>query len=326
MVGCGRVGFDPTSSVQADGGSVDAACIPSTVWPGARSDFALTYDSGRHALLLHGGFLSPTLATSSETFGWDGTSWTLLASNGPALGYVGMAYSVSENRTILVGGLPQNADAGNRSSTTWAFGPAGWSMAATDVGSFYTEVGYNPTTSSVTAVLGFDGSISQNAQTWRNVWSTTPPLPDAKRVSGRLAFDAVKDGMFFFGGTNNASGPTDKSFFQASGQPSWSPVLGTLLTPSARFAHGMSNDSARNQIVVFGGQDAAGRDLGDTWIWTGTTWLQRFPITQPAPRSSQRMAYDPDRQLVWMFGGSPTHNELWSWNGDDWRAYKPCML
>jgi hypothetical protein len=35
--------------------------------------------------------------------------------------------------------------------------------------------------------------------------------------------------------------------------------------PAARFSHGMSFDAVRRSIVLFGGRDATGNPLGDTW-------------------------------------------------------------
>ena len=42
-------------------------------------------------------------------------------------------------------------------------------------------------------------------------------------------------------------------------------------SPSARMKPGMTFDSTRHQVMLFGGFDGA-LELGDTWIWSGITW------------------------------------------------------
>jgi hypothetical protein len=43
-------------------------------------------------------------------------------------------------------------------------------------------------------------------------------------------------------------------------------------------------------------------DLDDTWVWNGTNWFNRSPVTRPSPRAiRQGMAYDNQRQEVILF-------------------------
>jgi hypothetical protein len=88
--------------------------------------------------------------------------------------------------------------------------------------------------------------------------------------------------------------------------------------PSARANHAMVYDSARQEVVLFGGQGVGGA-LGDTWVWNGATWTQRFPATSPPSRSNHAMAYDSVRQRVVLFGGAGGGG-TWEWDGTNWTA------
>jgi len=81
----------------------------------------------------------------------------------------------------------------------------------------------------------------------------------------------------------------------------------------------MAFDSARNQIVLFGGVDTNGV-LGDTWVWDGTTWNLKTPDTSPPARYGHAMAYDPAHGEVVLFGGygMAMLGDTWVWDGTTW--------
>lgn len=96
--------------------------------------------------------------------------------------------------------------------------------------------------------------------------------------------------------------------------------------PSARYGHTMAYDSARQCVVMFGGNSNGqwpGGALGDTWEWDGTSWVQRAPASSPSPRGHGAMAFDASRGTCIYFGGTTNGNagllnETWEWNGVDW--------
>jgi uncharacterized protein (TIGR03437 family) len=110
----------------------------------------------------------------------------------------------------------------------------------------------------------------------------------------------------------------------------WTQLLPSTIPPP-RQAAGMAYDSARAQIVMFGGSNSQSL-LNDTWVWNGTNWAQKLPIPSPNPRSSPAMAYDPVHGQVVLFGGSASNpvgttsvslNDTWTWNGTQWSAQSP---
>src|SRR5438046_9905626 len=92
----------------------------------------------------------------------------------------------------------------------------------------------------------------------------------------------------------------------------------------------MAYDSARQEIVLFGGYDS-GNYFNDTWVWTGTNWLSRSPSTSPSATSvRQGMAYDGQRKEGILVGGELSGgeqtNETWTWNGTNWNSRNPTTV
>jgi sugar lactone lactonase YvrE len=113
---------------------------------------------------------------------------------------------------------------------------------------------------------------------------------------------------------------------QAAGSATWTNVTPASM-PSARFNGGVAYDAATKQVVLFGGSDALGDALGETWIWNGLSWAQRTPATSPSPRFGASMAYDAGSRQLLLFGGSgdtgTRSNETWTWTGSNWVQLHP---
>ena len=81
----------------------------------------------------------------------------------------------------------------------------------------------------------------------------------------------------------------------------------------------MAYDPAHNRVILFGGRNAAGAALGDTWLWNGTTWTDVTATANgPSARFGAVMAYDAVRQTVVLFGGdtgAQKRNEIFEWDG-----------
>ncbi|HTS49579.1 MAG TPA: IPT/TIG domain-containing protein [Bryobacteraceae bacterium] len=90
----------------------------------------------------------------------------------------------------------------------------------------------------------------------------------------------------------------------------------------------MAYDVVHSQVVMFGGVDMNGNTLGDTWVWDGSNWTQKFPGTSPPARLAASMAYDAGHSQVVLFGGSSgffgvTLNDTWTWDGANWTKMSP---
>ncbi len=85
--------------------------------------------------------------------------------------------------------------------------------------------------------------------------------------------------------------------------------------PPAHSSVSMAYDSARGELVLFGGWSAEG-PLGQTWTWDGEKW-SRHDSPGPSPRSSAAMAWDPWSRHVVLFGGCGEGDpaDTWAWDG-----------
>lgn len=93
---------------------------------------------------------------------------------------------------------------------------------------------------------------------------------------------------------------------------------------SYRQSHATAFDTARGNLVLFGGGTSSGglsSAFGDTWIWNGSTWTQVFPAISPTPRFGHAMAFDSVRNVVVLFGGyggATRYDDTWTWDGTTW--------
>ena len=86
----------------------------------------------------------------------------------------------------------------------------------------------------------------------------------------------------------------------------------------------MAYDSARRQIVLFGGREGA-TYKDDTWNWDGANWVNVCGsgtlCVGPPPMQLHVLAYDGARRKVVLFGGSDGAghlDETWEWDGSGW--------
>ncbi|MFH2008289.1 MAG: kelch repeat-containing protein [bacterium] len=88
--------------------------------------------------------------------------------------------------------------------------------------------------------------------------------------------------------------------------------------------HAIAYDSARDVVVLFGGQNLTLDQLNDTWEYDGTLWRRVNTPNSPGPRMNHAMAYDSQRQRVVLYGGMGVCSnpnacpDTWEYDGTDW--------
>ena len=91
--------------------------------------------------------------------------------------------------------------------------------------------------------------------------------------------------------------------------------------PRPRTHAGFAYDKARGELLLFGGRDANGVLLNDTWAWDGAVWSQRTQTQGPAGRAAPVMVYDEERESVLLFGGqgqAGDRSDTWEYDGRSW--------
>jgi hypothetical protein len=80
--------------------------------------------------------------------------------------------------------------------------------------------------------------------------------------------------------------------------------------------------------VIFGGFDALGLPMNDTWEWDGASWTQRASASPPPPRFGHAMTFDRPRGRTLLFGGFAGGSigwlaDTWTWDGNAWTQLAP---
>lgn len=96
--------------------------------------------------------------------------------------------------------------------------------------------------------------------------------------------------------------------------------------PAARSDASITYDASRNKVVMFGGKNASGTALSETWTYDGTNWTKLTVSPSPSARSGGALAYNAATSTVILFGGytgTSYLNDTWSWNGTAWSQLTP---
>ncbi|MFK7741787.1 MAG: kelch repeat-containing protein [Planctomycetota bacterium] len=196
----------------------------------------------------------------------------------------------------------------------------------------------NPGAASATAMYVFGGQSgnsggapmndlwSFDGTAWTQLNPDGDPSAPPQRVQAAVAWDFTTNQLVVFGGRDGTGIVFDDTW-------TWDPTSNTWTNqtlpggPSARRFVSMAHDPATSSLVLFGGLDAAGNHLNDTWLLTGgIAWTQMSPSNVPSTRRQHHLVSRPDFGDVLMFGGqdatlsSPTkwRVDTWQWSGADW--------
>jgi len=255
--------------------------------PPARTGAQMAYDAATRTVLLFGGFglLSGgppadggQYSGFSDTWSWNGTTWTKLspASNpgggGDSLGSDSMAYDPAAKTVLLFDGGDCNSCGGQ--GQTWSWNGTTWtrlSPPASPPATIWSSMAYDPATK---AVLLYDPGEcdpcrGREGQTWSwngTTWTRLSP-PASPPASGgwSMAYDRATATVLLYGGTS---------------------YLYPMVT-----------------------------HLDETWSWNGTTWTKLSPASSPPPSGGASMAYDPAMEAMLLVGqgyGDGQLNDTWT--------------
>lgn len=166
---------------------------------------------------------------------------------------------------------------------------------------------------------GFDGWW--RSDTWELTAAGWSPLGATGAIPARagqaMALDPRRDVTVLMGGYANGAWLSD--VWELHGTE-WRPGPAG---PSARTLAAMVDHPARGCLVLFGGYDGSrGRYHDDTWELDASGW-RSAPLPGPGPsaRSSMGAVYDPDRELLVLYGGkdgATIFGETWTLDRDGW--------
>ena len=170
---------------------------------------------------------------------------------------------------------------------------------------------------------GIKGEDQYLGDTWTLEGSTwqqrNTPAALTARAGHAMAYDAARGQVVLFGGINLAQGAIYGDTWIWNGSQWTQKTMSAA--PPARAWTAMVYDTARNEVVLFGGFDGYGGCYNDTWTWNGSNWSQKPSASRPVGRGGHAMAFDSARSQAVIFGGSDDyiHDDTWIWDGTNWQ-------
>jgi hypothetical protein len=278
--------------------------------PVPRRHHAVAYDARSERVVMYGGATNEG-QTLDDLWSWDGRQWTLLGRSVPSSGH--LLFTDADGTLVLAGGtLGITAPWSDTGWTAVMQEPRRSGAAGTqDVprGRFVMHGGSAEPGQTLGDTLEFDRN------SWRRVALSGPP----SRMSGSMAFDSARAVSVLFGGAAFDPARRFDDLWEWDGVRWRQPEISSE-RPAGRSSAAMAYDSARREIVLFGGFDGERRSLADTWLWNGSRW-RRAEVEGPPARHETYMAFDAARGVVVLFGGDSDTESLgdtWEWDGSRW--------
>ncbi|MEM4308836.1 MAG: kelch repeat-containing protein [Thermoplasmata archaeon] len=276
---------------------------PSTK-PGVRYSIELVYDNHTNTVRLFGGYTGSYNLNDFWSYSVTSVSWSETV---PSKRYShGIAHAENVNLLVLYGGY--DAVRGSFTDTwTYTFLTNSWTKVQTannpGVRRYFSSV-YDSANAMVVLFGGYEGTYGKN-DTWlfnpvTNVWAQqtmtyTPP----GRYGYGVNFDTNRNRIWVFGGYTGSYYLSD-TVYLASTSNLWMPLY-----PEPRYGHGIVYHEAKDLFVLFGGFLQSGVRSSETWVYNHSSnrWTLMFSDPAPSARTYMGLVYDPDTELIVLFGG-----------------------
>lgn len=179
---------------------------------------------------------------------------------------------------------------------------------------------------------GGSGGVSMN-DLWRfdgAAWTQmtadgAPGSPPARDQAG-VTWDFGRGRLVVFGGGDDTGAVFGDTWEWDPGTNTWANVT-PAISPTARRFCAITFDPSNGKILLFGGLDASGTHLNDTWTFDGTTWTQLSPSgSLPPVRRQHHLVTRLDFGDVILCGGQDAtlsgsakwRIDTWRWDGAHW--------
>ncbi|MBL8803204.1 MAG: protein kinase [Planctomycetes bacterium] len=315
--------------------ALGAGAVSGQSCPSPRYSAGMGYDSARQRTVLFGGAAAP-FNLNSETWEWDGSTWSLRSTTGPSprADFTATPYDSARGVNVLFGG---GLSFGSYSGETWEWNGISWSLRST-AGPSPREahaIAYDAARGRTVIFSGLSQSAGySDAQTWEwdgTTWSQKfPAASPSPRIGASMAFDASRGVCVLFGGANPTAGPANYSDTWEWNGVNWLQRTPANVPP-ARLQAAMDFDSVRGVVVMFGGAPYSPNvPRNDTWEWDGTNWTLT-DNGMPA-RSYTQGAFDSVRNRFVQYGGLGSSGSVigdtWEYDGatSDWCQVAICPL
>jgi N-acetylneuraminic acid mutarotase len=305
--------------------------------PSKRLGQKMIYDPVNDRVILFGGsYYSGHYTFYGDTWSLDVESgtWTKLNTVGSPDGRfnIGMVYDSDNRKIVLFGGFSAN----DRIGDTWIYDIAAntWTAVTPQVSPPRRSdmgIAYNAGARKVVIFGGYGMGDRILDDTWAydveaNTWTQmAPETHPIARYGGIMVYDSYTGKVLLFGGhmVGDAGdlGYENEVWAYEYESDSWERIPATN-KPPARYWHDLAYDPDGHRIILFGGSQGGGVELGDTWIYSceAKSWSKVASTGSPEPRSQPSMAYDASAKRTVMFGGADLkspgdflyYNDVWT--------------
>jgi uncharacterized protein YbaA (DUF1428 family) len=296
-------------------------------WPAARYHFSAAYDESLKQWVIYGGYIwnlkTQKVQVTSDVWGWNGSSWKLMADSGLRKYVAPLAFDSKRQRLLMFAGA-NDSDAidGKLSSfdgETWKPIKDLPSLQRADASMVYDSKRDR------LVLFGGREAMVVLADTWEfdgNDWKPTFMPGPSLRSSAAMAYDAARGVTVLYGGFRPLAALGDTWEWDGA---QWKQVSDS--GPGPRAWPAIAYDSKRKRTLLFGGEDEKGHFFSDTWAWDGKTWT-RLATEGPPERIQSAMGYDAARDRVVLFGGvcdKPQQilGDVWEFDGTKWEQKLP---
>jgi len=273
----------------------DGVRVAAESGPSARGGAAMAYDAARDRLVLVGGTQQLSGSFLSDTWLFDGTTWTEASPSTPAppVTGAGLAYDPVRERVVMA--RPVWGVAGE----TWQWDGTTWAQVdtATPLPDSYTfSLAWDADEERILALAG--GQLFQLDDA---TWSPRSDADDAdlERDGGSITYDALRRRVVLLRGGSTVW-EHDGTRWIAIEQPA----------PVTRNSAAVAYDAERSRLVMAGGY--SDHYLDDTWEWDGSAWTRGAVTGFTA--YDLGMAWDAARHRTTMVSDFRT----WAWDGAAW--------
>ncbi|VAW42271.1 hypothetical protein MNBD_CHLOROFLEXI01-3101, partial [hydrothermal vent metagenome] len=260
----------------------------------------------------------------------------ITTTNAPAaVGEYAMAYDSLNDVVVLYGG---NATGWPYENSTWEFNGTDWAATAPTQqpnAVYGMSMVYDDFNNVLLLFGGSDTTDAPLAETWTysvasDSWTQLTPAnaPPARSYSQMVyTGTGTNTEITLFGGNDGTTYYNDVWRYDGT---NWAQVATSGSPPPARTHHAIAYDSTNDTILLFGGRNATGTLLADSWELdlSNDTWSQSG-FSGPSARMAHGLAYDPTNDNFVLVGGANNDgdtilNDTWHYgNGSGWTIAAP---
>ena len=162
--------------------------------------------------------------------------------------------------------------------------------------------------------------------TWTQLETNSPNI----QVEYAMVYDTLHKQIIAYGGRSGNFDNVNETWAFDFELSTWTNLVPSI-SPPWRANHAMAYDLLRHKVLMFGGDDFT-RSFNDLWEYNydQNRWIELSPDNSPEARQMHGMVYNPNQDVVVMFGGRRTgggasFNDTWKYSyvSNEWQKLNP---